>query len=823
MTQYKIWLCAATVLVAAPAFAAIASSFDPKVTAGRWTHGTLYSTTPGIAGLQELEDYFLQQLVGLIVPDGPCRILPYQDSSYQYIGVCNRLKLGGGGAPTVAYYLRCNQGETFNSGTGVCICPPPNEVFVVPSSNSQICGPVLIVDKTRKKPSVCYGNPMLPLVGAKREPVPTGLSVAGVEWVLTYDSTSASAAQAPSDEGPPALGRLWFSTFHRRLAGRRRTPTSTPIGYRAYRGDGTVVSFPNFDRDVTDTVGFIADGEVAYFDSRSQAIEVYGSADGLLRRIVFTDGRLIRFTYSTASTPAAIAPAPGYLLRAEDRFGRGIDFEYLLPFGSPPASGALVRRALRAGVPVATLLYDTAFNLAHVTWADGRRRSFVYEDARWPWALTGVIDERGVRFSRFGYDDAGRIQSTEHAGGVERFSVAYGSPPRVEVTESVTDNVLTRTYAWVAPVDPVVTLPNGSTTRLGVTTRFGQPLVTSRTQSAGFGCDAATSATTFDANAFVVSEDDFNGHRTCSGRLNAYSHFRVEGLPAGTDCTTVGGFGAVLPPPARRITTETLSNGTSHVRRIAEPNRITTYVFNGESDPTRGNVKTWCAPSAPLAPGLFGLTPLLVICRVVEQATTDTMGTRGFSATLDPAVPARVTTYTYNEAGQVLSEDGPRTDVVDVTTFSYYADTTAEHMVGDPYQVTTPTGQTTTYLVYGTAGEVLSTRDANGVVARSTYDARLRLIKTSDFNGEQYQYDATGRLSTVSPPAWAHTYLRYDAAGRLTGFSDQRSNSVTFVLDAAGRVIRRDVRDSIGEVVRTGSREYDALGRVGVAKGEVLR
>ncbi len=858
MTRFRPWLVLASAaeplnlfraallwsLCSTSVFAGIGSFGEgPNVTNGHWvgvdpnTGGQIYSTALGLAGMEELRDYNWTWKSSY-KKDGPCVSYGTFYAS-GYMGTCPletiedvcqwqkpcKMKL------TLYYSILCNRGETFDASSGTCICHAPNEVYIT-DTGTQVCGPVIVVDKTRKRPSTCYGNPILPLVGVKREPTPTGLSVAGLEWVLTYDSAAALPSSPPIDDGLPVLGRLWFSSFHRRLAGRRSSQAAAPLAYRAYRGDGTVISYPTNDRDVRDKVGYRSEAERAYFDVRNKAIEVYGEADDQLKSINFSDGRVIQFSYSTALTPPTVAPAPGYLIRAEDRFGRGLDFEYTLPPGRSAASGGLLARARQAGGTVATFGYDAALNLTDITWADGQRRSFLYTEPRWPWALTGVVDERRQRMSTFGYDAEGRVNSTEHAGGVDRYSVTYAEPPRVQMSETKTA-VLTRTYSWVAPVSPVVNLPDGSSTSLGVTTLFGQPLVTSRSQPAGSGCSASTSSTTFDVEANVVSEDDFNGHRTCITRPNSTLEIRVEGLPAGTECSTVTAYNSfVLPAGARRVTTEAMGNWTAPnlIARVAEPNRLTTYVFNGQSDPTRGNMKTWCAPNTPLvATGLFTYlsapTPMLVLCRVVEQATTDAIGTRGFSATIDSSVPARVSSYTYNEAGQVLTEDGPRTDLVDVTNYSYYADTTADHVRGDLALVTTPTGLTTSFLAYGSGGEVLVQRDANGVVTTFSYDARKRYLGDGLFS---FEYDAagrptvTGKLATIASRQSHLSLLSYDAAGRFIGFKGPRGYAVAYTLDNAGRTTLREVKNRAGWVVRSRVQQFDALGRVQRAMGEVM-
>ena len=83
---------------------------------------------------------------------------------------------------------------------------------------------------------------------------------------------------------------------------------------------------------------------------------------------------------------------------------------------------------------------------------------------------------------------------------------------------------------------------------------------------------------------------------------------------------------------------------------IAEPLRITTNVYDPDGS----------------ACGARGM-----LCSKSIQATTDANGSLGFSAV--PTGTPRTWTYTYNANGSLLTANGPRTDVTDVTTYTYYA------------------------------------------------------------------------------------------------------------------------------------------------------
>jgi|GEM_PF-3600502 len=72
-----------------------------------------------------------------------------------------------------------------------------------------------------------------------------------------------------------------------------------------------------------------------------------------------------------------------------------------------------------------------------------------YEDERIPYALTGVTDDAGIRFATWSYDEQGRANMSEHAGGVDRVDIVtnFENGVRSSSTREVT-NALghTKTY-----------------------------------------------------------------------------------------------------------------------------------------------------------------------------------------------------------------------------------------------------------------------------------------------------------------------------------------------------------------------------------------
>ena len=244
--------------------------------------------------------------------------------------------------------------------------------------------------------------------------------------------------------------------------------------------------------------------------------------------------------------------------------------------------------------------------------------------------------------------------------------------------------------------------------------------------------------------------------------------------------------------------------------KVAEPRRLTTKVYNGQPDPFNGGATAWCAPSSATLPDG---SPIVVLCKQVEQATTDANGAQGFAATVDTTVPTRTQQWTYNPYGQVLTTVDP---LGNTTTNTYYPDTTAEHTMGDLATVTNALKQVTArYTKYEPTGQWLEMVDANGIATTRTFDLRQRLksIATAGLT-TRYDYWPTGLLKQVTLPDASFVSYGYDDAHRLTSVTDQLGNSIVYTLDNSGNRIAENVTDPSGKLAKTLTRVPDALNRI---------
>ncbi|UUZ65162.1 DUF6531 domain-containing protein [Polaromonas sp. P1-6] len=137
---------------------------------------------------------------------------------------------------------------------------------------------------------------------------------------------------------------------------------------------------------------------------------------GKLLTVTQRNGWVTTYTYGNAS-------APGQLTQVTNQFGRSLVFAY-------NAAGQLTSVSHPDG-QTSSYSHDSAGRLSAVTQPGGAggtvSKTYLYENAQFPQLLTGIIDETGNRLATYAYDSQGRGILTEHAGGADRHTIAYGA------------------------------------------------------------------------------------------------------------------------------------------------------------------------------------------------------------------------------------------------------------------------------------------------------------------------------------------------------------------------------------------------------------
>jgi len=644
----------------------------------------------------------------------------------------------------------------------------------------------------------------------------------GRRWTQPYDAVLKPETPSSTPNVPPATcwmrndnGYVWCET-----PGLVASPF--PQAVSIVRGDGkkTLFNLSNgswiSDADVNDrvTATYNADQSAIlgwiYVSARGDVTENY-NANGLLTAITSRSGTVQRLTYSngvTNDTSAARIPADapvcshsqasavlpaGRLLCVTDNWGRQLQFAY-------DTQGRITQAIDPLGLST-TYAYDgasggcavadannracAASNLTQVTYPDGKSRTYVYNEAaqinggttcantvvigngygHLINTLTGLIDENGARHISWTYDCQGRATSSAVGDGVEKVVLAYGT---ADTNGNSTTTVTHYLGTAANPLTTVRSLAYQQIMGVAKNVSIDQPCVE---------C-GPTKSRTYDGNGNTASRTDWNGN------VMTYSYDLTRNL----ETSRVEASGT---PQARTIVTSWHATYRLPIA-VAEPLRKTTFSYDGA-----GNL----------------------LSKAV-QATSDATGSQGLSA---PVVGvARTSSYTYNQFGQVLTATGPRTEVADITRYSYDATT------GNLLTIINAAGQPTTLSNYDANGRVGKIIDANGTTTDLTYHVRgwltsKRITAAGGGNGQttSYSYDGVGQLTQVTLPDNASITYTYDDAHRLTTIADSLGNQITYTLDAMGNRVSEQVKDPQGTLARQTTRIYDALNRLQQVTGAV--
>ncbi len=388
--------------------------------------------------------------------------------------------------------------------------------------------------------------------------------------------------------------------------------------------------------------------------------------------------------------------------------------------------------------------YDTMGRLAFVSYPDGKSRGYLYENGSYPHALTGIVDESGVRWGSFGYDDLGRATSTELAGGAERYEVSYPYSDSASVRDPLGTQC---TYVYGSNKD-----------KLAVTS--------GSLPSASGRADAASRDQ--DSNGLVTGETDFKGVRTTTtwdvARRLPISVTRAAGTPEAQTVTTQWHATFSLPV------------------LVTESGRTTAYTYDD-----KGNVLSQSITDTASSPNITRTwswtwnTQGLAASETAPNGavTTFEYDARGNLAKTTNAL-GHETRYAYDRANRLMGSISPSTLV---TRYSWDA---RDRLLGKGYAG----GQT-----YTATGLPQTRTMPEGLTFNYTYDAAHRLTGWSNNRGEAgtFTLDAMGNrvgeqiTDSTGAVAWTATRT-VNNLNRLTAKTDGPNQTDTFGYDANGEL-----------------------------------
>jgi YD repeat-containing protein len=700
----------------------------------------------------------------------------------QLAGTFRRLSIAcdGGGGELVS----AQKGRDFQCPAGYAVAGHPNNLAPMCARILEDCGE-----------GCKLANPVLPLTGVKVETATDYKHASGLQLTRHYHSYRFSEPYSTLDAShtESRLGVVWRTSFDKRLIPIQ--PNNRPPKHAISLPSGDVQYFDASGAELYNYSGaagsLVVVPGAGYYYRGPDSTEFYRT-DGRLQSIMQRSGLTLTLAYSdgtsgpnggflhdAAGNPTAAALPANRLIRVSDSYGNTLSFGlnalgYIVLMTDP--GGDQYRYA-----------YDSIGNLTSVTFPDTHVRSYRYNEpanmvggASLPHALTGIVDENADLYASFKYKADGRVVSTEHAGQTHLYELAYTADL---TSSSVTDPLGTVRTFGIAPVDS-----------------YGIARFTGASLPGGAGYGAGIKARSYDTAGNVASQTDHNDIKTCYAYLAGRNleTVRVEGVPAAATCTSVLAAGAALPAGSRKITTEWHARWRLPVR-MAEPLRLTTFAYNGDTGAT-------CAPGAAvIAEGGASPVPIAVMCARSVQATTDADGAQGFTAT--PAGTSRDFSYTYNATGQMLTMDGPRSDVSDVTTYTYDPQ-------GHVATISNAAAHVTSITAYNAHGQPTTIVDANGLTTTLGYERQRLKTRTVGSETTSYDYDFVGQLTKVTLPDTSFVSYTYDEAHRLKRIEDNLGNRIDYTLDAMGNRTLEEVRDPSSVLAQKRSRVYNALNRL---------
>ena len=326
---------------------------------------------------------------------------------------------------------------------------------------------------------------------------------------------------------------------------------------------------------------------VRYLDGYQQVVEHHGP-DGKISLVYDSHGRKLVFSYNGSNLLASVT----------DGQGREVVYRYGKSYAFPSQPSNLLELVIYPD--------DTALDED-----DNPRVEYLYEDARFPAGLTGIVDEAGNRYATWIYDEEGRAITSEHAGATELYSVVYNTDGSRKVTN-----------------------PLGQETVYHFTPINGLPRVSQIDRLAGPSTSAATASLSYDTNGFLSSTTDWNGNVT------SYSYDSRGLLESRTE--------AVGEAEERTVTT-TWHNDFRLPTQIASPGHTTDLSYDSDGllltrtltdttshalpYATNGQSRTWTYAYSVGGENPDGTPPLPEVPLSVTNPNAETGDTTGWTVT----------------------------------------------------------------------------------------------------------------------------------------------------------------------------------------------
>jgi YD repeat-containing protein len=566
------------------------------------------------------------------------------------------------------------------------------------------------------------------------------------------------------------------------------------------------------------------------FSSPTTAADV--EANGLVS-FVRSSGQILQFSYNSSS--AAWIPDPDITARVQERDDASGNF---VGWSLYPETSALREDYDKLGHlltidygngRVITLQYNSVGQLQTATDAEGRALTFSYTGSGTSLRLSTLTlpdgnvityaysngqlasamypaGPDGVSHSRaYGYT-SGLLTSLTDERGIVSSSWAYNTSGQVTASMRGTPSAPLSTYGFQYNSDGSVT----TTSPLGQVNTLTSQAVLSVNHVTGSNiycadCGSLTKRSDYATNGRLSDTTDFLGVRTI---------FTYD--TTGMETSRVEASGTTAQRTVQTTWDSFYKLPTTITTLAADGHAVTQEARTYNS---RGQLTARC-----------DIDPAVVNGYTCINTGTSPAGVRRWAYTYCDVVDSTQCPV----VGLLLSVTGPRTDIGDVTSYSYYLSTDqsgcgtsggACHNAGDLYQITDALGHVFTAMTYDKDGRMTRTRGTNGVVTDFTYHSRGWLLSQTvraDADGSpsvqdaitQIAYDAMGNVTQVTDPDGVATSYTYDTAHRLTRVTDASGNYLQYTLDGEGDKTGEQVYDTSGASHKNLIRTFNTLGQL---------
>lgn len=431
--------------------------------------------------------------------------------------------------------------------------------------------------------------------------------------------------------------------------------------------------------------------------------------------------------------------------------------------------------------------YDADGLLTSVTAPFGHALRFGYDDDN---RLSTVTDSDD-RIYAYGYDDNGNLASVQYPDGETR-NYHYEDANFPSYLTGITDErgVRISTYAYQADGKAVRTEQ--------ATTDNGAPQ-----ESLSFSYDS-------DSNTIIT---DAAGHQRA---LTFVDTLGVKRLSSEVNLTDGRQSTRTYDPRGNLLAvTDEVGNTTSYTYN-ATNQKITQTAGDG-SELSRTTTYEYLSPTIDLITrevrgSVFDGAQREVVTRYDDNLNPVLVTINGFAPDGTPI--SRSIGFAYNKDGQLVTIDGPRVDVNDITTYTYHdCDTGSE--CGQLASMTNALNQVTTYDRYDANGRLTRMTGPNDVTTELSYHPRgwLASTRVATPSGVErttrYAYDATGQLIEVTWHDGSSVRYEYDDSRYLRAIVDESGNRQSFDYDLKGNPVRREIESADQVTVSRIEMAYD--------------